>query len=161
MPERPVPLTKEGLAKLQGELEHLRTVTRQEVATQIHDAREMASPQDNPEYENAKNQQAFVEGRIATLEQMLRNAVVIGAGAPAKTAKKDRRVHLGSTVKVRDDRAGARTYVIVGPAEADPAAGRISNESPVGRALLGKGVDDEVEVVAPRGVVRLRITAIA
>lgn len=160
MPEKQVPLTREGMAKLEQELEHLRTVARQEIAAQIHEAREMAGPQDNPEYEDAKNQQAFIEGRIATIETMLRNAVVIADADGVAKPKKERRVHLGSKVAVRGDRTGQRTYIIVGPAEVDPAAGKISNESPVGRALLGKGVGEEVEVMAPGGVMQMRIVSI-
>jgi len=156
MPDKPVPLTREGLAKLEKELEYLRTVRRQEVAERIHAAKELASTQNNAEYEDAKNEQAFVEGRILTLEKIIQNAELIDE----EEAHRSKKVQLGSKVTVQTAR-GKETYTIVGSAEAEPKEGRISNESPVGRALIGKGVGDAVHVEAPAGVIRLTITGIS
>jgi len=153
MPEKPVPLTKEGLAKLEKELDHLQTVRRQEVAERIHAAKELASTQNNAEYEDAKNDQAFVEGRILTLE----NAELINE----EQAHRSKKAQLGSNVTVLTAKGTKETYTIVGSAEAEPKEGRISNESPVGRALIGKGVGDAIHVEAPAGVMRLTITGIS
>lgn len=153
MADKPVPLTREGLAKLEQELDHLRTVKRQEVADRIHQAKELASTQNNAEYDDAKNEQAFVEGRILTLEKMIQNATII-------EERQSSRVELGSKVTVVNGDGKDLHYTIVGSAEASPKDGRISNESPVGRALLGKSVGEEVQVDAPAGVLRLTITAI-
>ena len=157
MPDKPVPLTREGLAKLEKELEHLRTVRRQEVAERIHAAKELASTQNNAEYEDAKNDQAFVEGRILTLEKIIQNAELINE----EEAHRSKKVQLGSKVTVLTAKGTKETYTIVGSAEAEPKEGRISNESPVGRALIGKGVGDAVHVEAPAGVIRLTITGIS
>ncbi len=154
MPGKAVPLTKEGLAKLKQELEHLITVRRAEVAQRIHDAKEMVGAQNTPEYEDARNEQAFVEGRILTLETIIQNAVII------EEAHDHQRVSLGSTVAVINHNGQKEHYTIVGSAEADPKAGRVSNESPVGLALLGKSVGDEVQVNAPAGVLRWTIVKI-
>src|SRR3990170_8741294 len=145
MPAKQVPLTKEGLTKLQGELDQLLTVRRAEVAQRIHDAKELVGAQNTPEYEDARNEQAFVEGRILTLENVIQNAVII------EESHDHQRVNLGSTVTVLNHKGERDNYTIVGSAEADPKAGRISNESPVGLALLGKGLGDEVKVNAPAG----------
>jgi transcription elongation factor GreA len=157
MVEKAVPLTKAGLAKLEEELEHLRTVRRQEVADRIHQAKELASTQNNAEYDDAKNEQAFVEGRILTLEKMIQNAQIIDEDEAHHATQ----VRLGSSVTVHTSDGKKEHYTIVGMAEASPAEGRISNESPVGRALLGKSVGDEVQVAVPAGVLRLTITAIS
>ena len=154
MAAKPVPLTKEGLSKLQKELEHLLTVTRAEVAQRIHDEKELVGAQNTPEYEDARNAQAFVEGRIIDLENIIQNAVII------EEAHDHQRVSLGSTVTVLNHKGERDNYTIVGSTEADPKAGRISNESPVGTALLGKGVGDEVQVNAPAGVLRWSIVEI-
>jgi transcription elongation factor GreA len=154
MVSKPVPLTKEGLAKLQKELDHLLTVKRAQVAQRIHDAKELVGAQNTPEYEDARNEQAFVEGRILTLENVIQNAVII------EEAHDHQRVSLGSTVTILNHKGAKDHYTIVGSAEADPKAGRISNESPVGVALLGKGVGDEVQVNAPAGVLRWTILEI-
>jgi transcription elongation factor GreA len=154
MAGKPIPLTKEGLAKLQKELEHLITVRRAEVAKRIHEAKEMVGAQNTPEYEDARNEQAFVEGRILMLENIIQNAVII------EEAHDRQRVGLGSTVTVINHKGERETYTIVGSAEADPKAGRISNESPVGMALLGKSVGDEVQVNAPAGVLHWTIVDI-
>jgi transcription elongation factor GreA len=156
MAEKATPLTREGLERLEKELEHLRGVRRPEVAERIHAAKELASAQNNAEYEEAKNEQAFVEGRIITLEHLLQNATVIDEEA----AHHANRAQLGSKVSVDTDDGRKMEYTIVGPAEARPTEGLISNESPVGRALLGKRVGDHFQITVPRGVLKLTVTAI-
>src|SRR4030065_666571 len=126
MAQKEVFLTPEGLEKLKAELEYLHSVRRQQVADQIHRAKELGGTVDNAEYDDAKNEQAFVEGRILTLEKMIRNAVLIRDDhTPSDTDR------IGSTVTVRTAEGEEEQYTIVGSAEADPRAGRISNESPV------------------------------
>src|SRR3990170_7868597 len=142
MPAKQVPLTKEGLTKLQGELDQLLTVRRAEVAQRIHDAKELVGAQNTPEYEDARNEQAFVEVRILELENTIQNAVLI------EEAHDHQRVTLGSTVSIINHKGEHEHYTIVGSAEADPRAGKISNESPVGQALLGKSLGDEVQIKA-------------
>jgi len=155
MPEQTTFLTREGLKKLEEELEYLRTVRRQEVAERLRAAlEEEQDVLENAEYEDAKNEQAFVEGRILTLEEILKNAVIIGEGGPVD------KVGIGSRVTVVEADGEPETYHIVGSAEADPKSGRISHQSPLGKALLGHRVGDEVIVNAPDGVLRFRITAI-
>ena len=154
MASKQVPLTKDGLDKIQKELEHLTTVRRAEVAQRIHDAKELVGAQNAPEYEDARNEQAFVEGRILTLENIIQNAVLI------EEHHDHQRVSLGSTVTVINHKGERDHYTIVGSAEADPKAGKISNESPVGMALLGKNVGDEAQVNAPAGVLRWTIESI-
>ena len=147
------PLTREGLAKLEDELEHLRTVRRPQVARRIQEAKELASAQNNPEYDDAKNEQAFVEGRILQLEAMLRNAKVIDNNE----VRRDR-VTVGCTVVLQDLSNGEKlSYMIVGSAEADPDRDRISNESPVGKALLGRKKGEMVEVRVPAGTIRYSV----
>jgi transcription elongation factor GreA len=157
MAEKAVPMTKDGIQRVERELEHLRSVRRPEVAERIHEAKELASAQNNAEYEEAKNEQAFVEGRIMTLEHLLQNATLIDEEA----AHHATRVQLGSKVKLEDGDGKAMEYTIVGAAEARPTEGMISNESPVGRSLLGKRVGDEVQIQVPRGVLRLTVTGIS
>ncbi|HEU4759117.1 MAG TPA: transcription elongation factor GreA [Dehalococcoidia bacterium] len=154
MPGKPVPLTREGLAKLQQELEYLINVRRAEVAQRIHDAKELVGAQNSPEYEDSRNEQAFVEGRILTLDNIIQHAVII------EEAHDHQRVGLGSAVTIVNHKGERETYTIVGSAEADPKNGRISNESPVGLALLGKAVGDEVQVNAPAGALRWSIVDI-
>ena len=156
MAEKAIPLTKEGFQRLEKELELLRKVRRQEVADRIHQAKELTSTQNNAEYEEALNEQGFVEGRIMTLEHILQNAIVIDPEAAHHASH----VQIGSSVKVMTSESRTMDYTIVGPAEAQPSEGLISNESPVGRALLGKRVGDEVHVEVPKGILRLTITAI-
>ena len=156
MAEKAVPMTKDGIAKLQKELDHLLDVRRPEVASRIHAAKELASAQNNAEYEEAKNEQAFVEGRILTLEHMLQNVTIIDEAA----AHASNRVQLGATVLVESNDGKSMEYTIVGPAEASPTQGKLSNESPVGRALLGKRIGDEVQVQVPKGVLRLTVKKI-
>jgi len=155
MHDKPVFLTPEGRAKLEAELKQLREVRRPEVAEQIRASKEFTDTDDNAEFEEAKNEQAFVEGRILTLEKMLANAVMIEANHQVHDA-----VGLGLTVTVRDEDGEDEKYTIVGSAEVDAIHGKISNESPVGRALLGKRVGDIVEVSTPNGALRLTVSAI-
>jgi len=157
MVEKPQPITRDGLAKIEEELRHLETVRRQEVADRIHQAKELASTQNNAEYEDAKNEQAMVEGRILQLQSLIQHAQIIDEDG----AHRSKQVILGSHVKVRGDDGKSHEYVIVGPAEADPREGKISNESPVGRALIGKRVNDEVQVSVPKGLLTLKITKIS
>ena len=146
-------LTPEGLAKLEEELQHLRTVRRQEVAEKIQKAKELRSTVSSPEYEDAKNEQGFVEGRILELERIIKNAVIIHPEAADL-------VQLGSKVTVRHQDGSEEHYTLVGSIEVNPGKGKISNESPVGKALLGKRVGNEVKVTVPAGVLKLTITEI-
>jgi transcription elongation factor GreA len=154
--EKTVYLTKEGLAKLEEELHHLRTTRRHEVAERIRRAKEFTNTVDNAEYDDAKNEQAFVEGRVQSIERMLANAVVIDEQAAPSGF-----VRLGSHVTVVDSEGVEESYTIVGSAEADPRAGKVSNESPIGRALLGHRVGDQVSVMAPGGSFDLTIKAMS
>ena len=149
-------LTPEGLEKLKTELEDLTTNKRREVAERIKDAREYGDISENSEYDDAKNEQAMLEARIATLEEKLRSATVIDAADVTTDV-----VQVGSLVSVEDESGKKDKYSIVGSAEANPAERKLSNESPVGRALIGRSRDDVVEVPLPRGGTRrLRVTAI-
>ena len=150
-------LTPEGLANLKAELEHLSTVRRREVAARIKEARDFGDISENAEYDDAKNEQAMLEQRIAQLQERLRMATVI----EAKDITTDV-VQVGSTVHVKDEKTGKSVkYTIVGSAEAKPDEYKLSNESPVGRALLGHKRNDTVAVKVPRGPARkLKITKI-
>ena len=151
--DKPVLLTKEGLDKLAAELEELRTVRRAEVAERIKYAKDFGDISENAEYEAAKNEQGMLEGRILTLEMMVRNAVII---EPTEVGGV---VQVGSTVEVKDE-YGTQALTIVGPAEVDVASGRISMESPVGKALLGRRIGDKVAVQSPGGMRELKVTAL-
>lgn len=155
MVEKTIPVTRDGLHRLERELEELRTVRRREIADRIHSAREFSTTQNNAEYDDAKNELELVEGRIRSLEAQLQRMVLIDE----ERAHQASSVQVGATVVVSVD-GKEREFTIVGSAEADPSGGRISNESPVGSALLGKRVGDEVQVMAPRGVVNMKITRI-
>ena len=155
MARRETYLTPDGLKQLQEELGHLKNVRRGEVAERIHKAHESGGNVDNAEYDEAKNAQSFAEGRIRELENIIANAVV----APKGRKQKDL-VGIGSSVTVENARGAKQNYRVVGSAEAAPLEGKISNESPVGHALFGHKVGDEVEVNAPSGVVKLTITRI-
>ena len=146
-------LTKEGYEKLKQEIEYLSTEKRREVAERIRTAREFGDIAENSEYDDAKNEQALVEHRIALLEERLLSARVIEKKDVAKDV-----VSVGSRVKLRDMGAGKTVeYRIVGSAEANPAESKLSNESPVGRAILGKKKGEVVEVTAPRGALKFKI----
>lgn len=155
MAQKEVYLTREGLEKLKAELEHLQTVRRPQVAEQIHRAKELGGTVDNAEYDDAKNEQAFVEGRILTLEKMIQNAVIIEEDKSATG-----RVSMGTTVVVRGQDGENERYTVVGSAEADPSKNRISNESPVGSALLGKRAGDKVKVETPAGTIKLVVVEV-
>ncbi|MDQ7829100.1 MAG: transcription elongation factor GreA [Armatimonadota bacterium] len=151
--EKETILTPEGLRRLEEELEHLKVVRRKEIAERIKAAKDFGDLAENAEYEDAKNEQAFVEGRILQLEAILRNARVID-GNDRKTDE----VTVGCTVTLQDLSNGERlTYTIVGSAEADPTHDRISNESPVGRALLGRKKGETVEIQVPAGTLRYTV----
>lgn len=152
---KPVVLSPEGLAKLQEELDYLRNVKRKEVAERLKEARSYGDLSENSEYDDARNEQAFVEGRITMLENTLRNAVVIdGEAAHAQSGE----VRLGSTVVLKDLEYGdLLEYTLVGTVEADPAKNKISNESPVGKAIIGKQKGAVVEVEAPVGHISYEI----
>jgi transcription elongation factor GreA len=144
-------VTADGLKKLEEELETLRTVKRAEVAQRLHEAMEDGELIENAEYEAAKNEQAFVEGRILELEHMIAQAQII---QPKKSGGV---VRIGNTVVVQEGSNPPETYTIVGAAEANPKEGLISNESPLGQALLERKIGDEVDVKAPAGVLRFKI----
>lgn len=139
-------LTREGFEKLQVELDLLRTARRQQIADRLHEAMEGGELIDNAEYEAAKNEQAFVEGRIIELEILLATAKVANEKAVVEM------VEVGTTVSIQEEGSSeVEIYDIVGAAEADPANNKISNESPLGKALLNKKAGDKVQVDAPAG----------
>ncbi len=149
-------LTKDGLEKLENELFHLRTVKRKEIAARIKEAISYGDITDNSEYEDAKNEQAFVEGRIITLEKLLRRARLLEKGE-----NDDCHVSLGSKVKLKDINLNVDyEYIIVSTAEADPKENKISNESPVGKAIIGLSVGEQVEVKVPAGTFKYKVEAI-
>ena len=149
-------LTPEGYEKLKHEIEHLSSDKRREVADRIRIAREFGDIAENAEYDDAKNEQALLEHRIATLEERLRNAKVIDKKQIAKDV-----VSIGSHVKLRDvDAKRTVEYHIVGSAEANPAENKLSNESPVGKAIIGHKKGETVEVSAPRGSLKFKILEI-
>lgn len=151
MTEKTVPLTPEGRDKLLKELEELRS-RRKLIAERIHHAQELGTSQTDAEYEDAKQEQGMVEGRILEIEDILRRAVIIDETKVQGMG----RVVVGSRVEVEQD-GQVRVFRIVGAPEADPSAGKISNESPVGRALLGRTAGEVVEVNVPKGVIKLKI----
>jgi transcription elongation factor GreA len=151
MSQKKILITQEGLAKLQSELEYLLSVRRQEIAGKIKRAREMGGTENNAEYEDAKNDQAFVEGRILMLENIVKNATVIESPALPGV------VEMGDKVLIQNQDGKIEQFTIVGSTEANPVEGKISNESPVGTALLGKKIGDEVEVTTPAGLLKLLI----
>lgn len=156
MAEKEVLLTKSGLEKLEEELNYLKSTKRREVAERIKIAISYGDISENSEYEDAKNEQAFIEGRIITLEKMLRNARIIKE-SDVQTGV----IGVGSTVVIKDLEFGdTMEYTIVGSAEADPLENKISNESPVGRALLGRAIGDKIEVQVPVGLIEYEILEI-
>jgi transcription elongation factor GreA len=148
-------LTPEGMANLKAELDELTTRRRREVAQRIKEAREFGDISENAEYDDAKNEQAMLEARIASLEDKLRSATVID-----QTAITNDVVNVGSVVHVKDEAGKSVKYSIVGSAEASPTEMKLSNESPVGKALLGRKRGEEVVIVTPRGKRKLKITKI-
>jgi transcription elongation factor GreA len=153
MNNKPTYVSREGLEKLRQELDELVNVRRPEIAGRIHDAKEHGELAENAEYEDAKNEQAFVEGRIQRIEELIKNAVLIEENHATD------HVAIGSTVTV-ESQEGRQKFTIVGSAEADPRDGKISNESPVGRALLGHKKGEEVVVKVPAGDFAYKIVAI-
>lgn len=150
-------LTQEGYDKLKTEIEDLQTAGRREIADRIRVAREFGDISENAEYDAAKNEQAMLETRIANLEEKLRNASVVDERAIEKDV-----VSVGTTVHLKDQKTSKSVkYKIVGSTEADPAGGKLSNESPIGKALLGHKRNDIVKVPVPRGPARqLKVTKI-
>ena len=156
MASKEVILTQNGLRKLEKELAYLKSVKRREVAARIKTAISFGDLSENAEYDNAKNEQAFIEGKIITLEKMLRNARLI----EKEEVNRDL-VCIGSTVKLQEMEGGdILEFTIVGTAESDPANNLISNESPVGRAILGLPVGAEVDVKVPAGSIKYKILEI-
>ena len=154
--EKVFPMTQAGKEKLEQELEHLKSVKRKEVVERIKIARSFGDLSENSEYDSAKEEQAFVEGRITTLEKMIRNAKIIEESEMTSDA-----VALGRSVTFVELPDGdEETYTIVGSAEADPFEGKISNDSPIAKSLIGKKVGDEVSVQTPGGEMSVRIVTI-
>lgn len=154
--EKVFPMTLAGKEKLEQELEHLKSVKRKEVVERIKIARSFGDLSENSEYDSAKEEQAFVEGRITTLENMIRNAKIIKEDELSSDT-----VSLGRSVTfVELPEGDEETYTIVGSAEADPFEGKISNDSPIAKSLMGKRVDDEVTVQTPGGEMHVRIVNI-
>ncbi|KKI88525.1 transcription elongation factor GreA [Bacillus sp. SA1-12] len=154
--EKVFPMTKEGKEKLEQELEYLKTVKRKEVVERIKIARSFGDLSENSEYDSAKEEQAFVEGRITTIENMIRNAKIIEGEADTSS------VSLGRTVTFTELPDGdEETYTIVGSAEADPFEGKISNDSPIAKSLLGRKVGEEVTVQTPGGEMLVKIVKIS
>ena len=156
MENKKITLTTEGLQKLEDELEYLKTKKRKEVSEKIKVALGFGDLSENSEYDEAKNEQAQVEIRINELENMLKNAKVFDESSLSKDV-----IHIGSNVVIVDDKKNEFSYKIVGYAQADPDAGKISDESPVGKALLGKKVGDDVQVEAPIGIRSFTVKAIS
>ena len=152
---QPTYLTRDGLEKLQAELTHLRTDRRREIADRIQQSRERGGTVSNAEYEEAINERTFIEGRIQVLGEMINNAVIIEEDQGERDC-----VGVGAKVTVRNAQGKPATYTITGSAESDPAQGKISNVSPIGKSLLGKKVGEIAEVSAPSGKIQLEIIAI-
>ena len=156
MAEKPIFLTKQGKSKLQSELASLVNEKRPQIAEQIKQAKEAGDITENAAFEDAKHQQGMIEGRIQELEYMLKHAQMIVEG---KHAAADG-VQIGCKVTVLDAEGHEERFFLVGSAEAKPSAGRISNESPLGKALLGHRIGDAVEVAAPSGKLTFTVKAI-
>ena len=154
--EKVFPMTQAGKEKLEQELEQLKTVKRKEVVERIKIARSFGDLSENSEYDSAKEEQAFVEGRITTIENMIRNAKIIGSEELSGDT-----VSLGSSVTfIELPNGDEETYTIVGSAEADPFEGKISNDSPIAKSLLGRKIGDQVTVQTPGGEMKVKITSI-
>jgi len=148
-------LTKEGLDKLKAELSYLKDTKRKEVAARIKEAISYGDLSENSEYEEAKNEQAFVEGRILELEEKVKNVKIIDeASSSRRVVQLGTTVHLRNLSKAKDE---SEVYTIVGSTEADPLSGKISNESPVGAALLGCSAGEEIKVKVPAGLVSYKV----
>lgn len=145
-------ITKEGLEKLKKELQGLKTVRRPEIISRIQRAKELGDLSENAEYQEAKDDQGFTEGRILELQDSINNALIING----ENQQKSDLVQIGSTITVSGDDQKQK-FTIVGSKEANPAQGKISNESPLGEAFLGRRVGDELKIKVPRGVVKYKI----
>ncbi|HSP22570.1 MAG TPA: transcription elongation factor GreA [Planococcus sp. (in: firmicutes)] len=154
--EKQFPMTAAGKQKLEDELDFLKTIKRKEVVERIKIARDFGDLSENAEYDSAKEDQAFVEGRISTLESMIRNAVIINENEKNKDM-----VRLGTTVTFVEVPDGdEEAYTIVGSAEADPLEGRISNDSPIAKSMIGRTVGEIVKVLTPGGEMEIKIISI-
>lgn len=147
-------LTPEGLERLKEELRNLKQVRRKEIADKIERAKELGDLSENAEYQEAKDEQAFAEGRIIELETVLNTATIVTSAGGTK------QVGIGNTVRVRQN-GDERTFTIVGANEADPTGGKISNESPLGRSLIGRWVGESLEVQVPKGTVTYKVVEIS
>jgi transcription elongation factor GreA len=152
---KPAYLTREGAEKLRIELEHLKGPARDELAKRLHSAIQQGDLSENADYISAKEEQGFLEGRIAELTQIMGNFVIIQENSSFKDL-----VDVGSKVTIQEDQDSPETYLIVGPQEADPAKGRISYNSPIGQAIIGHRVGDTVIAATPVGELKLKITKI-
>ncbi len=155
MAQKETYLTREGLERLESELLHLRSVRRIEITDRLHSAKELTGTEENADYEDARTEQAFVEGRILELETILTNPVII-----EEHHAEGGIVSIGTRFTVRDEGGAEDTYTLVGTAEADAAHGRISNESPVGGAVIGRKAGDTVEVAVPGGTIVYTIISV-
>lgn len=154
--EREVVLTQEGYHKLKEEIEHLSTIKRREVAARIKEAREFGDISENSEYDDAKNEQAQIEARILGLEQQLRNARVVDSDQVSTET-----VSIGARITLKDLGSKKNTeYSLVGSAEADPRAHKLSSESPLGKAIIGKKKGEKITVTTPRGALEYQIMKI-
>lgn len=149
-------ITEEGLTKLKAELEDLKLNKRKEIAERIKEAKEHGDLSENAEYTDAKDEQAFIEGRIMELEEIVRNVEII----PKNNNQNTQLVIIGSTIKIEDQGGKTLQYTIVGSSEADPSGGRISNESPIGQSFLGKKIGEDVMVTTPAGELKFTIIKI-
>jgi transcription elongation factor GreA len=153
--EQEIYLTSEGAAKLKAELEELKGPRREEMAKRLRSAIQMGDLSENADYHKAKEDQGFMEGRIQELEYLLKNAKIITTNdVPTDT------IQVGSRVTVQEGTYPAETYYLVGATEADPRNGKISNESPIGQALIGGHLGDEVTAITPGGEIKLKILKI-
>ncbi|MFA6098441.1 MAG: transcription elongation factor GreA [Patescibacteria group bacterium] len=153
MTEQNTFITKDGLDKLKHELSELKTTKRKEIAERIQEAKELGDLSENAEYVEAKNEQSFAEGRVLEIESIIKNATII------KQSKATGEVRVGSKIKISEDDK-TKEYYIVGSNEADPSRGKISNESPLGKAFLGKKTGDTIEIKVPQGSKKFKIIAI-
>lgn len=154
MNQQPIYLTSEGEDKLRAELEELKGPRRDELARRLRSAIQMGDLSENADYKKAKEDQGFLEGRIQEIEAILRNAVTIEKRPGSDT------VAIGSHVTIQEEGEPAETYHLVGPTEADPRSGRISHESPIGKALLDKRVGDDAQAETPGGIITFKILKI-
>ncbi|MBD7906894.1 transcription elongation factor GreA [Sporosarcina gallistercoris] len=153
--EKKYPMTVSGKQKLEDELEFLKTVKRKEVVERIKIARSYGDLSENSEYDSAKEDQAFIEGKISSLESMIRNSVIISEATRTEEAQ------LGSTVTFKEIPDGeVETYTIVGSAEADPLEGLISNDSPIAKGIIGRKKGDQVKIITPGGEMQVEITEV-